>query len=113
MRQSPNGRVIGSIPSGWNVIVLEWSLDGAWARVGSHFSRYSDSYQIGAQTYFGGAPNFSNGWVSAAYLKDQGRLCQKPIGTALLSQPDLFGAVPVAVQSDWLAAGDRLIEQYV
>jgi hypothetical protein len=41
-------------------------------------------------------------------VKDLGRFCEKPEATAMLLQPDLFGAQPIEVQGDWLAMGDVL-----
>ncbi len=102
VRASANGKVIGAIPNGWAVVVLEWSRNGAWAKVTSHFgdARFEPN--------FGSAPDFREGWVAAAYLEDLGRYCEKPESVAQLAQPDLFGAQPVQVQSDWLAMGDAL-----
>ena len=31
VRATPDGRAIGTIPDGWQVIVLEWSRNGVWA----------------------------------------------------------------------------------
>jgi hypothetical protein len=101
VRSSPSGKVIGAVPHGWAVVVLEWSRNGVWAKVTSHFG---DPGNYG----FGTAPDFKEGWVAAAYLEDLGRFCQKPESVAQLVQPQLFGATPVEVQSDWLAMGDVL-----
>ena len=103
VRATPDGRVIGDIPDGWAVVVLEWSRNGAWARVTSHFGNMGN---MG----FGSAPRFREGWVSAAYLKDIGRSCNKPDSVGQLLQPQLFGERPVEVQTDWLALGDALAE---
>lgn len=98
VRSRPNGRVVGAAQDGWNVRLLEWSRDGAWARITSPWS----------------SPGIGNGsgegWVSAAYVKEVGRFCSKPRGVAELVQPEVFGAEPVQVQSDWLAMGDVLSE---
>lgn len=101
VRATPAGRVIGSIPDGWAVVVLEWTRNGVWARVTSHFGN------VGPYG-FASAEYFREGWVSAAYLKDLGRFCDKPAAVAQLVQPEVFGAQPVEVQGDWLALGDAL-----
>jgi hypothetical protein len=101
VRASANGKVIGAIPNKWAIVVLEWSRNGVWAKVTSH---HGDPGQRG----FGNAPDFREGWVAAAYLEDLGRFCEKPESVAQLVQPQLFGAQPVEVQSDWLAMGDAL-----
>jgi Bacterial SH3 domain len=101
VRAAANGKVIGAVPNGWAVVVLEWSRNGVWAKVTSH---HGDPGQYG----FGNAPDFREGWVAAAYLEDLGRFCEKPESVAQLVQPNLFGAAPVEVQSDWLAMGDAL-----
>ena len=111
VRQAPNSTVIGTIPKDWEVIVYEWSDDGAWARVASHFSRYG-GYEANVRPRFANAPDFSSGWVSAVYLKDIGRFCNKPANMASLIQPEVFGNQPVAIQEDWLAAADSLAQQW-
>lgn len=111
VRLAPNGTVIGSIPKNWEVIVYEWSDDGAWARVSHHFSRYG-GYQPNSRPRFASAPDFSSGWVSAAYLKDIGRFCDKPANLASLVQPEVLGSKPMEVQGDWLAAADSLADQW-
>lgn len=103
VRATPAGRTIGSIPDGWSVVVLEWTRNGVWARVTSHFGDVS-GYGFASAEYF------RDGWVSAAYLKDLGRFCDKPSAVAQLVQPEVFGAQPVEVQGDWLALGDALAE---
>jgi Bacterial SH3 domain len=102
VRASANGKVIGSIPHGWAVVVLEWSRNGVWAKVTSHHG----GGRFGP--VFSSAPDFQEGWVAAAYLEDLGRFCEKPESVAQLAAPNLFGAQPVEVQSDWLAMGDAL-----
>ena len=111
VRLAPNSTVVGSIPKNWEVIVYEWSNDGAWARVSHHFSRYG-GYQPNSRPLFANAPDFSSGWVSAAYLKDIGRFCDKPANLASLLQPEVLGSKPVEVQGDWLAAADSLADRW-
>ena len=101
IRATPAGRTIGSVPDGWAVVVLEWTRNGVWARVTSHFGDM-------AGEGFASAEYFRDGWVAAAYLKDLGRFCDKPAAAAQLIQPEVFGEQPVEVQGDWLALGDAL-----
>ncbi len=91
LRQNPNGTIVNTVADGWIVSVLEWSRDGAWARV---------------QT-----PDYHNGWVSAAYLKDLGRFCEKPVGVSQLIAPEFLGENSIEVQADVLAMGDRLSDR--
>ncbi|MFK8186082.1 MAG: SH3 domain-containing protein [Phormidesmis sp.] len=100
VRSSPNGTVIGAAENGWNVRLLEWSRDGAWVRILSPW----DSPNLSATPYG------REGWVSAAYVKEVGRFCEKPRGVGQLVQPEVLGAAPVQVQGDWLAAADGLFE---
>lgn len=101
VRATPNGTPVGLIPDGWAVRVLEWSRNGYWVKVTSHFG---SAPRFG----FGTAPDFAEGWVSAGYVQDEGRSCFKPEGVGQLVQPEVFGAAPVEVQRDWLALGDTL-----
>ena len=110
VRSVPAGAVVGAIPKGWTVIVLEQSDNGQWSRIASRYAKY-DSYRAGRSIPFGNAPDFSEGWVSTAYLKHLGRFCEKPMNVSQLLQPEIFGQRPVEVQSDWLAMGDMLAEQ--
>ena len=103
VREEPAGAQIGLIPDGWAVRVLEWSRNGYWVKVTGH---YGSAPRFG----FGNAPDFREGWVSAGYVEDEGRLCSKPRAVGQLVQPEVFGAEPVEVQSDWLAMGDVLAE---
>lgn len=104
VRATPAGNPIGLIPNGWAVRVLEWSRNGYWVKV-------TDQYGYGGvPSTFNNAPDFREGWVSAAYVKDLSRSCEKPSATAQLLQPEVFGARPVEVQGDWLAIGDALAE---
>ncbi len=102
VRASPAGQQIGLIPNGWNVRVLEWSRNGYWVKVTSQYGSWDN--RMG----FGNAPDFAEGWVSAGYVRDMGRSCQKPGATAQLLRPAVFGLRPVEVQSDWLLMGDML-----
>ncbi len=107
VRSTPAGTAIGLIPNGWAVRVLEWSRNGYWVKVTSHFESRGGPQTIS----FGSAPEFREGWVSAGYVKDLGRFCEKPEAAAMLLQPEVFGARPVEVQGDWLAMGDGLAKR--
>jgi hypothetical protein len=114
VHSAPAGNAIGAIPNGWAVRVLEWSRNGYWVKVTSHFDINPAVYErlgnSSRSAFFGSAPEFREGWVSAGFVKDLGRFCEKPEATAMLLQPALFGAQPVEVQGDWLAMGDVLAE---
>ncbi|MBD1909054.1 MULTISPECIES: pre-peptidase C-terminal domain-containing protein [unclassified Leptolyngbya] len=103
VRATPNGRVIGSIPSGWEVIVQERDSTGNWTRVTSHYGE-------GDINVFVSAPNFENGWVSTAFLTDLGYSCDKPSAPWSLLQPQLFGQRDAVVGEDWIARGDRIAQ---
>jgi len=103
VRSAPAGEPIGLIPDGWAVRVLEWSRNGYWVKVTGHFG-------AAPPFGFGNAPDFVEGWVSAGFVEDEGRHCFKPGAVGRLVQPEVFGAEPVEVQSDWLAMADGLAE---
>ena len=105
VRLRPEGQQIGLIPNGWAVRVLEWSRNGYWVKVTSQYGSWAPG-RIGSG--FASAPDFAEGWVSAGYVQDAGRHCFKPEAVGQLVQPEVFGAEPVEVQSDWLAMGDEL-----
>jgi hypothetical protein len=112
VHSAPAGNAIGAIPNGWAVRVLEWSRNGYWVKVTNHFgiSPEFPGRFGGREGFFRSAPEFREGWVSAGFVKDLGRFCEKPEATAMLLQPALFSAQPVEVQGDWLAMGDVLAE---
>jgi hypothetical protein len=117
VRSTPAGTPIGSIPSGWAVRVLEWSRNGYWVKVTSGPYDIPDSSFARTQgqgrnrvSVFGSAPDFREGWVSAGFVRDLGRFCEKPAAAAMLIQPQMFGAQPVEVQSDWLAMADQVAQ---
>lgn len=106
VRSSPNGRVIGAIPSGWQVIVYATDATGNWTRIGSHFGPEFD--RSSPNFGFGSAPFFRAGWVSTPFLVNLGFSCDKPANLQGLVQPDLWGPREVTVNEDWVARGDRL-----
>jgi hypothetical protein len=78
LRATPNGRVIGAIPSGWQVIVGRYDPSRKWAYV---YPKFGD----GSGYLFWSAPKFrSSGWVSADFLVPLGEACAKPLDMALV-----------------------------
>jgi hypothetical protein len=104
IRSAPAGAVVGAVPNGWAVRVLEWSRNSYWVRITSQYAYAGDDLALMS------APNFREGWVSAGYVKDLGRFCDKPLEAAELVQPEIFGDRPVQVQGDWLAMVDQLAQ---
>ncbi|MDX2213426.1 MAG: SH3 domain-containing protein [Oculatellaceae cyanobacterium bins.114] len=100
-RPSASGAIIGSVPSGWEVVVVEREPSGRWARITGH---WGDPYPYG----FGSAPDFREGWVSTSFLRTLGRLCDKPSDPYSLLQPELFGDRTVMLQEDWLEVADQV-----
>jgi hypothetical protein len=84
IRSSPNGRVIGAVPDGWEVVTLGQDASGNWVRITSHFG---ETEEIG----FISAPYFRDGWVSAAFLRNLGRFCDKPYNLRMYDQAAIFG----------------------
>lgn len=114
VRNKPNGKAIGSIPKGWKVTVLQWTRNGFWAFV-------SGPYGYGPTQGFVSAEKFREGWVSARFLKDLGRSCDKPgaavslVLPATQPFPHQASTVPASTvpastvhPSDWVALGDWL-----
>lgn len=99
LRDTPNGRLIGTIPNEWQVVVKKYDETGKWAYVQDVRSPYSpeqippelQNYAFHDWTWnidniYGSAPNFnSDGWVSVDYLVPLGEYCTKPKYLALLS----------------------------
>ena len=108
VRLEPAGRQIGLIPDGWAVRVLEWSRNGYWVKVTSQYGSWTPGR---GGLVFASAPDFAEGWVSAGYVQDAGRHCSKPEAVGQLVQPEIFGAQPVEVQSDWIAMADALSDE--
>jgi hypothetical protein len=90
IRSAPNGRVIGRIPSGWQVIVGRYDTSKRWAYI---YSKYGDT----GYTYaFMSAPGFRRaGWVSVDYLVPLGQSCAKPLELSLLPNPQPIAAADV------------------
>lgn len=102
VRSSPNGRIVGAIPSGWAVVPVKKDTTGRWVRI---TSQYGD---INADPGFASAPYFRTGWVAAAYLKPIGQLCEKPVSFMRTQMQGLFGSKKVLVNEDWVQIGDRI-----
>ncbi len=108
IRSAPNGRIIGAVPKGWEVVVSERDPSGLWARIGNHWSHWDNQLSGGSM---GGAPDFTIGWVSTEYLTNLGEFCEKPSMTSRLEPLDTTsGQQNLLVQEDWLALGDRLAQ---
>lgn len=101
VRSSPNGRIIGSIPRGWAVVVERKDSTGRWVRVTSHFGDL-DGF------VFPSAPDFSAGWVSASFLQNLGSHCEKPMATSSLLRSDLLSGREALIQEDWVELGDLI-----
>ncbi|MDC0833319.1 SH3 domain-containing protein [Geitlerinema sp. CS-897] len=116
VRQTPGGRIVGSIPRGWEVLVRETDRSGRWVFVTSHYGSGS--------VYFGSAPNFNEGWVSADYLTFLGSYCDKPSmggrpmnNKGMPPKPYYFMESQLETQvepqrfsvyEDWTTLGDRI-----
>jgi hypothetical protein len=87
IRATPGGRVIGLVPSGWQIYVSKFDRTGRWAYIRDIYSPYY---------FFGSAPDFrSDGWVNVDYLQYLGQYCDKPNRLSLLPEN-----LPVAVNTD-------------
>ncbi|MCU0536858.1 MAG: hypothetical protein MUD14_23475 [Hydrococcus sp. Prado102] len=88
LRESPGGRIIGAIPSGWQVYVAKYDSSRRWAYIRSSKGFYG----------FASAPNFnSDGWVSIDFLVPLGEYCAKPNELALLPAD-----LPIALSEETL-----------
>lgn len=101
IRATPNGQVIGSVPKGWAVVVLERDASGQWTRITSHFGEYTDEANIGS------APYFRNGWVATQFLRNLGDFCEKPMASGLTP---LVSSTMSNPNTDWLALGDEIAQ---
>jgi len=97
IRATPNGRVIGSVPKGWAVVVLGRDASGQRTRITSHFG----------QARFDSAPYFRDGWVSSRFLRNLGDFCEKPMAMGVAHLVSQRTSTP---QSDWLALGDEIAQ---
>lgn len=81
LRATPGGRIVGSIPSGWQVYVAKFDSSGRWAYVRDVNSPYYSEFG------FFDAPNFrSDGWVNVDYLRYLGQFCNKPWRLSLIPE---------------------------
>lgn len=101
IRATPNGRVIGAVPKGWAVVVLERDASGRWTRITSHFEESTDEVNIAS------APYFRNGWVATQFLRNLGDFCEKPM---TMGVAPLVSSMPSNPNADWLALGDEIAQ---
>lgn len=101
IRANPNGRVIGSVPKGWAVVVLERDASGQWTRITSHFGEYTDAPE------FVSAPYFRDGWVSSQFLRTLGDFCEKPMAMGVAP---LVSSRIITPHTDWLDLGDEIAQ---
>lgn len=101
IRATPNGRVIGAVPSGWAVVVLERDPSGQWTRITSHFGEGTDDAIMIS------APDFRNGWVASRFLRHLGDFCGKPMAMGVAPLVSQMTSTP---QADWLALGDEIAQ---
>lgn len=101
IRSSPNGRVIGSVPNGWQVLTLRKDTTGRWTRITSHLG------DVGPNGFVS-APNFREGWVSTSLLRNLGRFCGKPLELQRSALSALSGNKKILVNEDWVQRGDRI-----
>jgi hypothetical protein len=107
VRNGPNGRIIGKIPSGWAVVPVRRDRTGKWTRIKA--ANYANAiYDVNDNYGYGNAPEFRTGWVSTAFLKPIGRFCEKPIAMIRMQMQALFGNQSILVNEDWLQKGDRI-----
>ena len=100
LRETPGGRIIGVIPSGWAVVTLEQSPDGQWTRVTNQYG------YIGNYTF--DYPEQDSAWVSSRYLEDLGEFCEKPIAMVQTTLTAAAQAQEYLANEDWLQLGDRI-----
>ncbi|MBE9092793.1 hypothetical protein [Tychonema sp. LEGE 07203] len=105
IRSSPNGRVIGLVPKGWQVVMGDRDATGKWVKIGSHFSSSAANLDEGR---FMSAPDFRVGWVFKSYLKPLGNSCEKPLNIQRGELPKLSGDRQVSIHEDWLQIGDKI-----
>ena len=98
IRSAPGGRIIGSVPKGWNVVVAERNSSGTWTRI-------SNGYPLAS------APNLRNGWVATRFLRDLGMLCQKPMAAVTAPLVAADNANQYTAQEDWSEIAERIVEQ--
>lgn len=112
IRSVPNGKVIGKIPNGWQVITLKTDATGQWTYITNQYANW-----YGGSVRFTSAPNFTrSGWVKTANLKHLGKFCDKPLklnqGNLLpLKQEQanqLAEQKTVLLNEEWLQLGDRI-----
>lgn len=99
IRSAPGGRVIGSVPKDWLVVVLQTDATGQWTEITSHY---------GDGVFYWSAPDLTRGWVASRFLEDMGEFCTKPtaaVGVQILATAT---AQQYLAHEDWLQVGDRI-----
>lgn len=109
VRSAPNGKIIGSIPRGWAVVVGNKDLTGKWMRVTSHLG---DPDYSSNRLLFASAESFRGGWVAVEFLKPLGKFCEKPISLLQIEKKALLEEKEILVNEDWVAIGDRIASQW-
>ncbi|MEC4804621.1 MAG: hypothetical protein SAJ12_01965 [Jaaginema sp. PMC 1079.18] len=97
IRSTPGGRIIGSVPKGWSVVVAERSSTGTWTRISENYPSVS-------------APNLRNGWVATRFLQDLGMLCQKPMAAVTTPLLAAENSQQYTAQEDWTEIAERIVE---
>jgi hypothetical protein len=92
--------VIGAVQAAGEVITLGRDSSGAWVRI------TTDIHGYGPESFIS-APYLRDGWVSAAFLRNLGRFCDKPYNLRMQSQAAVFGDRTVE-QQDWLQMADAI-----
>jgi len=112
VRSSPDGRVIGAIPSGWNVISLRQDATGRWTQIADHHTVLYGGNLFEGATYFRSAPLFRKGWLKSSSLKNVGQHCDKPVSLQSLYPQRTQMGLAIPVNEDWLQLGDRIAKAY-
>lgn len=106
VRNKPNGKIIGKIPSKWTIVPVKKDPTGKWTRI--QFAKYA-GYAFEVTEYgFVTAPEFRTGWVATEFLKPLGKFCEKPLAMLRMQMNALFGNQSILVNEDWVQRGDRI-----
>ncbi|MEG3841497.1 hypothetical protein [Microcoleus sp. herbarium14] len=115
IRSSPNGRVIGLVPRGWQVVTGDRDATGKWVKIGSEYSYSSQNLNIASSSRggdgFANAPEFRVGWVNRDYLKPLGNFCEKPLKIQRNNLRGLSEDRQVVIHEDWLQIAERIAQR--